>query len=383
MAEALGKAELRFDVNAARRETLRPRHGDQRRRRDLGEARGPRRPRGRSTSPTRSSASGATRSVEIFTDVSAEVRTLVVPEGGELPPEEELEAMEAAEKAAEEAEAEAAAEHQAAVEAEVEQFVAEEVTVEPEEEAAEAEEAEAEAVEAEWEEQSSTPTPNLPSFPPPSISFWTAPRTFRSVREFPWEDLGRFWGCRSALMRTSDRYACKMASFACGTRKAHSSNTVESVATNGNPGAVLDDALVPLKVLEAEESVLGAMMLSPGAIALGERDLYADGRDFSRARHADLRRGPPALARASRSTPSCCRGARRAQRARETLWCKFPASHEPASVAARDPRTPTTTPTLSARRRDAARAHPGRRRHRAGRRRPPGRDAELVDKAEQ
>jgi large subunit ribosomal protein L9 len=38
--------------------------------------------------------------VELFQDVSAEVRTLVVPEGGELPPEEELEAMEAAEQAA-------------------------------------------------------------------------------------------------------------------------------------------------------------------------------------------------------------------------------------------------------------------------------------------
>jgi large subunit ribosomal protein L9 len=38
--------------------------------------------------------------VELFTDVTAEVRTLVVPEGGELPPEEELEAMAAAEEAA-------------------------------------------------------------------------------------------------------------------------------------------------------------------------------------------------------------------------------------------------------------------------------------------
>jgi large subunit ribosomal protein L9 len=37
--------------------------------------------------------------IELFQDVSAEVRTLVVPEGGELPPEEELEAMEAAERA--------------------------------------------------------------------------------------------------------------------------------------------------------------------------------------------------------------------------------------------------------------------------------------------
>ena len=38
--------------------------------------------------------------IELFTDVAAEVRTLVVPEGGELPPEEELEAMAAADEAA-------------------------------------------------------------------------------------------------------------------------------------------------------------------------------------------------------------------------------------------------------------------------------------------
>jgi large subunit ribosomal protein L9 len=43
--------------------------------------------------------------IELFQDVTAEVRTLVVPEGGELPPEEELQAMEAAE-AAEQAQAE-------------------------------------------------------------------------------------------------------------------------------------------------------------------------------------------------------------------------------------------------------------------------------------
>jgi large subunit ribosomal protein L9 len=43
--------------------------------------------------------------VELFTDVDVELQLLVVPEGGELPPEEELEAMEAAERA----EAEAAA----------------------------------------------------------------------------------------------------------------------------------------------------------------------------------------------------------------------------------------------------------------------------------
>jgi large subunit ribosomal protein L9 len=56
--------------------------------------------------------------IELFTDVQVEVKTLVVPEGGDLPPEEELAALEAAEaeaKAAAEAEvAAAAAEHREA-----------------------------------------------------------------------------------------------------------------------------------------------------------------------------------------------------------------------------------------------------------------------------
>jgi len=54
--------------------------------------------------------------IDVFPDVRAEVRTIVVPEGGELPPEEELEAAAEAEaKAAEEA---AVASEQAHVEAE-------------------------------------------------------------------------------------------------------------------------------------------------------------------------------------------------------------------------------------------------------------------------
>jgi large subunit ribosomal protein L9 len=36
--------------------------------------------------------------IEVFQDVSVEVKTLVVPEGGELPPEEELAALEASER---------------------------------------------------------------------------------------------------------------------------------------------------------------------------------------------------------------------------------------------------------------------------------------------
>ena len=51
--------------------------------------------------------------IELFQDVTAEVRTLVVPEGGELPPEEELEALEAAERAEAEAKAQAEAEAKA------------------------------------------------------------------------------------------------------------------------------------------------------------------------------------------------------------------------------------------------------------------------------
>ena len=38
--------------------------------------------------------------IDVFTDVSVEVQTLVVPEGGELPSDEELAAMEAEEAAA-------------------------------------------------------------------------------------------------------------------------------------------------------------------------------------------------------------------------------------------------------------------------------------------
>jgi large subunit ribosomal protein L9 len=154
IAEALGRAELRFDVNAGPQGTLfgsvtatdvadeiweRLKIRVDRRKIELSE---PIKRIGRYAIP-----------VEVFTDVTAEVRTLVVPEGGELPPEEELEAMEAAEQAAEAEEAEAVAAQQAAVEAQVERFEAEEEAAEVEEEASEAAEAEAEGVESESEEQ--------------------------------------------------------------------------------------------------------------------------------------------------------------------------------------------------------------------------------------
>jgi large subunit ribosomal protein L9 len=78
--------------------------------------------------------------IDVFTDVRVEVKTLVVPEGGELPPEEELEAAREAEEAAErEATEREAAEHRAAAEAMA--------AVEAEAEEAEEEPAPAEAAE--------------------------------------------------------------------------------------------------------------------------------------------------------------------------------------------------------------------------------------------
>jgi large subunit ribosomal protein L9 len=145
IADRLGKAELRFDVNAGPQGTL---FGSvtptditdeiwkslkvrvDRRKIDLTDSI---KRIGRYTIP-----------IEVFTDVTAEVRVLVVPEGGELPPEEELEALEAAEREAEEAEAAAAAESHAAVEEAIAEVEAqEEAEAEAESEAAEAQEAEA------------------------------------------------------------------------------------------------------------------------------------------------------------------------------------------------------------------------------------------------
>ena len=84
--------------------------------------------------------------ITLFEDVRAEVKTEVIPEGGELPSDEQLEAMEAAERAEQE---EAAAAQEPSVE--LEEILAEADAAE-EAEAAEAEEAElAETEEAEAE----------------------------------------------------------------------------------------------------------------------------------------------------------------------------------------------------------------------------------------
>ena len=83
--------------------------------------------------------------ITLFEDVQVEVKTLVIPEGGELPPEEELVAIETAEaEEAAAAAAEAEAQH-----AEAEEAIAEVIEEEEDEEAVEDEAAEAaEAAEA-------------------------------------------------------------------------------------------------------------------------------------------------------------------------------------------------------------------------------------------
>jgi large subunit ribosomal protein L9 len=85
--------------------------------------------------------------IELFQDVQVELKTLVVPEGGELPPEEELEALEAAEA---QAEAEAAA-TEAEAESAIAEAIAEEELAEEEPEDAEEPEEQAASDEAERE----------------------------------------------------------------------------------------------------------------------------------------------------------------------------------------------------------------------------------------
>jgi large subunit ribosomal protein L9 len=84
--------------------------------------------------------------IELFTDVRVDVKTLVVPEGGELPSDAELEAMAAAERAEHEA-AEPAAERELDLDLDTALAEAEEPEA-PQAAEAEAENAEAEAEQA-------------------------------------------------------------------------------------------------------------------------------------------------------------------------------------------------------------------------------------------
>ena len=103
--------------------------------------------------------------IQIFEDVTVDVKTLVVPEGGELPPEEELAAMEAAEAEAEAAkEAEAEAHRAEAAEILEAELAAEEEAAEPDAEVAPEAEAAAEAPRRPQRPSPSRP-PSLPQTP--------------------------------------------------------------------------------------------------------------------------------------------------------------------------------------------------------------------------
>ena len=157
IAQRLGQAELRFDVKAGETGVLfgsvtqtnladaiweRLKVRVDRRKIELAE---PLKRIGRYQVP-----------IELFSDVTVETRVLVVPEGGELPPEEELEAIEEAE-AAEAAAAQAAAEEaHAQAEAVIEQELA------PEEEP-EAEPPAPEAVEEPAEPEAATEQERAPA----------------------------------------------------------------------------------------------------------------------------------------------------------------------------------------------------------------------------
>ena len=104
--------------------------------------------------------------IELFQDVQVDVKTLVVPEGGELPPEEELAAIEAAEAQAAAAEAEAvaaaAAEH-AEAEAAIAEVIAEQEAEEDEGDAAEDVEDDAEPATASTTDASTTDDDDEPA----------------------------------------------------------------------------------------------------------------------------------------------------------------------------------------------------------------------------
>jgi len=107
VAERLGQVELRFDVKAGPTGSLFGSVTPTDITDELWEKHKVRVDRRKIDSDTIKRIGRYQIPIELFQDVTAELRTLVVPEGGELPPEEELEAMEAAERAEAEAEAEA------------------------------------------------------------------------------------------------------------------------------------------------------------------------------------------------------------------------------------------------------------------------------------
>jgi large subunit ribosomal protein L9 len=98
VAERLGKLELRFDVKAGPTGSLFGSVTPTDIADELWEKHKVRVDRRKISGDTIKRIGRYQVPIELFQDVTVDVRTLVVPEGGELPPEEELEAMEAQEQ---------------------------------------------------------------------------------------------------------------------------------------------------------------------------------------------------------------------------------------------------------------------------------------------
>ena len=140
-------------------------------------------------------------------------------------------------------------------------------------------------------------------------------------------------------------------------------------------------APVPPQNLDAEESVLGAMMLSPGAI--GAVSEILDAGDFYRESHAKIYRAALVALREGRAggRDHARRRARGAKRARGGRRRGPRSTSSPRS--SRRPRTPRTTRGSSARwRRCAGLIRAGSEIARLGWERP-GETDDLVDRAEQ
>ena len=138
---------------------------------------------------------------------------------------------------------------------------------------------------------------------------------------------------------------------------------------------------VPPQNLDAEESVLGAMMLSPGAIAAVSEILSSDGREFYRESHAKIYRAALALYAKGEPVDAITlvdeideRGARgrRWQGAHPRAGRLVPAAANSGHYA-----------RIVHESAAAPRAHPRGRRDRPPRLGSPGRHDELVDRAEQ
>ena len=229
-----------------------------------------------------------------------------MPEGGELPPQEELDAIAAAEAEAEAAsEAEAQAQHEEA-EAEIEAVVAEE-------------EAQPEPGPSRLPRPSRCPRTRSTGLPPfrrtragvatrAHSLLHRLPPACGIPQNFPLRAGNSPQVSSGAPWEPVFPYACKLPGS--GPKRLSKPGRPDLswpspclVSAMAQLAQASPTAPVPPQNLEAEESVLGAMMLSPGAI--GAVSEVLDASDFYRESHAKIYRAALALySRASRSTRS-------------------------------------------------------------------------------